>query len=165
MVASLYATSAEIENIMNEDRLAMLKACDRYGAVDGSRVDAEEGKLEYIVINGWESVEAHRELFALMIAEEGYRERWEGCVKGSEVRHMRVLDSRRRHFRVETGLGLHHAILMPLAFSRKSGEPPTTRPSSSSPSGSSSSDRTQSPASGSSRSTFHCACTVPIIVP
>jgi len=41
----------------------------------------------YIVINGWESVEAHREFFALMIAEEG-------CVKGSEVRRRRVLDMR-----------------------------------------------------------------------
>lgn len=43
MVASLYATSAELENITNEGRLAMLKACDQYGVVDGWRVDAEEG--------------------------------------------------------------------------------------------------------------------------
>ena len=57
-------------------------------------IDAEEGKLEYIVINGWESVEAHREFFALMIAEEGNRKRWEGYVEGCEVRHIRVLDLR-----------------------------------------------------------------------
>jgi hypothetical protein len=94
MVAGLYVTSTEIENITNEDRPALLKACDRYGVVDGWRIDAEEGKLEYIDINGWESVEAHREFFALMVAEEGYRKRWEGCVKGSEVRHMTVLDLR-----------------------------------------------------------------------
>ena len=56
----------------------MLKACDRYGVADGWRIDAEEGKLEYIVINGWESVEAHREFFAPIIAEEGYRKWWEG---------------------------------------------------------------------------------------
>jgi hypothetical protein len=53
----------------------MLKACDQYGVVDGWRIDAEEGKLESIVINGWESVEAHREFFVLMIAEEGHRKR------------------------------------------------------------------------------------------
>jgi hypothetical protein len=75
MVASLYATSAELENITNEGRLTMLKACDQYGVVDGWRIDAEEGKLESIVINGWESVEADREFFVLMIAEEGHRKR------------------------------------------------------------------------------------------
>ena len=83
MVASLYVTSTEIENITNEDRPAVLTACDRYGVVGGWRIDAGEGKLGCIVINGWESIGAHREFFALMIAEEG-------CVKGNEVRHMRV---------------------------------------------------------------------------
>jgi hypothetical protein len=70
MVASLYATSAEIENITNEDRPAILKACDRYRVVDGWRIDVE---VESIVINREESAEAHPEFFALMIAEEGHK--------------------------------------------------------------------------------------------
>ena len=64
-----------------------------YPLFDAWRIDAQEGQAEYVILTGWESVEAHRELTTALRVSNREHATARGYVEEVEVRHMRNLEA------------------------------------------------------------------------
>jgi heme-degrading monooxygenase HmoA len=64
-----------------------------YPLFDAWRIDAQEGQAEYLILTGWESVEAHNELASALRVPNREHATARGYVEEVEVRHMRNLEA------------------------------------------------------------------------
>jgi heme-degrading monooxygenase HmoA len=81
------------KKILVDHRSKVVETTGPYPFFGAWRIDAEEGKAEYVILTGWESVEAHDELTsALRVTIREYATATD-YVEGMEVRHMRNLEA------------------------------------------------------------------------
>jgi hypothetical protein len=73
-----------------DHRSNIVGATNPYPLFDAWRIDAQEGQAEYVILTGWESVEAHIELTSALSVSN--REHATGYME-VEVRHMRNLEA------------------------------------------------------------------------
>jgi heme-degrading monooxygenase HmoA len=81
------------QRILADYRSKVVGATGPFPLFDARRIDGDEGKVEYVILTGWESVEAHNDLVnALRVSTLEYVTS-RGYVEGMEVRHMRNLEA------------------------------------------------------------------------
>jgi heme-degrading monooxygenase HmoA len=81
------------KKILADHRSKVVGTTGPYPFFDAWRIDAEEGKAEYVILTGWESVEAHDELTSTLRVTNREYATATGYVEGMEVRHMRNLEA------------------------------------------------------------------------
>ena len=81
------------KKILASHRSKIVDATLPYPLFDGWRIDAQEGKAEYVILTGWETASAHAEFTKSMReAEQEYASAMDH-VEGMEVRHMRNMEA------------------------------------------------------------------------
>jgi heme-degrading monooxygenase HmoA len=80
------------KKILADHRSKIVGTTGPYLLFDAWRIDAE-GKAEYVILTGWESVEAHNELTSTLRMSNQEYATAAGYVEGMEVRHMRNLEA------------------------------------------------------------------------
>jgi heme-degrading monooxygenase HmoA len=81
------------EKILADHRSKVIGTTGPYPLFDARRIDAEEGKAEYVILTGWESVEVYNELMSTLRMSNREYDTVTGYVEGVEVRHMRNLEA------------------------------------------------------------------------
>jgi heme-degrading monooxygenase HmoA len=76
-----------------DHRSKIVDATGPYPLFDAWRIDAQEGQAEYVILTGWENVEAHNELTSALRVSNREHAIARGYVEEVEVRHMRNLEA------------------------------------------------------------------------
>jgi heme-degrading monooxygenase HmoA len=81
------------KTILANHRSRIVDATRPYPLFDGWRVDAPEGRAEYVILTGWESAEAHAEFTRSMREASQEYAGARDHVEGMEVRHARNMEA------------------------------------------------------------------------
>ena len=82
----------DFEKTAMQQRPRLLETTRPYPVVSGWRIDSGQGKKEFVVITGWESVEAHKE-YTRMTKEESGEFSLQAHYEGVDVGHSRNMEA------------------------------------------------------------------------
>lgn len=82
------------ERVLEKRRRRVVDTARPYPLLGGWRIDAQEGRAEYVMITGWESVDAHSESTKEATREESQEDNGvRNHAVGIEVRHARNMEA------------------------------------------------------------------------